>query len=190
MKNFNTHDDFEELMTYVIKKKAYTLSDKLLEQHQMLMHAATLLREDGLSDKSIKKFSTLYKISEFTALNYMNAAPRYYTIIVPLQERNFVAGTVMANLQETRKAAHTLTDEKERIRALNNNDANYIAYLKQLPTAEAIDWEKMKPQITINMFEPSIVVEQEMSDEDLRREIIELGIVDNKSKIIEYDGNE
>ena len=31
---------------------------------------------------------------------------------------------------------------------------------------------------------------QEMSDEELRREIIELGIVDNKNKIIEYDGNE
>ncbi len=188
MKEFTTHDDFDALMSAVIKKKAYTLSDKQEQMHQMLMHAATLLREYGLASKCIKLFADFHKISDSTARNYLNAAPRYYSIVEPLQEANFIKSAVYAKILETRALIETLGDEKERIKALNQNDKNLLDYCKILPSSEAIDWDKMKPQITINTFEPTLVVEAEMTEEELRKEIIELGLVEtSNSSILTYE---
>lgn len=170
-----THNEFDELLTAVIKKKDYTLSEKQLEMHQMLMYAATLLREFGLASNCIDQFAGMFQVSENTARNYLNAAPRYYSIVEPIQEANFIKSAIYAKLLETRKEAEGLEDDVKRVKALNDSDKNLLSFAKDLlPSANAIDYSKFIPQPTIIEFNPSLIVEQEMTEEELEIEIMKL----------------
>ena len=180
MTTFTTHNDFEEIVAAVVANKSFILSEENEKKYQMLMHAAKLIQEFGMCDKSIKRFVELYVVSENTARNYLNAGPRIYEIAFPLQSANFYRGMVLAKILETRSLIEAVGDEKFKIQAYNQNDKNLLEFNKSLPSAEAVDWDKMSPKVTINNFEPSLVVEAEMSDDDLRREMIKLGLAADK----------
>lgn len=194
MKEITTHDDFDEILLAVIKKKEVNLSEKELQSHQMLMYAAQMLKDKGYASKCIDEFAQKFKVHPNTARNYLRRAPEYYQIVEPFQEANFLRISIYGKILETRESikALALVDPKTAVLAMNQNDKNLLSFAeKLLPNVNAIDYNEFKPQPTIVQFRPDLVVEPEMSEEDLMREIQKLGIIkgDKNTNIqdIDYD---
>ena len=189
-KKYDMQDDFEEIMLAVIHKKEIALSDKFLETHQMLMDAAYLLQEKGTIRRSIDEFVTRHNVSENTARNYLANCSKYYQIIEPMQSRNFISNSIYGLLMQERESISLFLDEKTRAMLLSMNSKNLISFLKELPSAEAIDQEKWQPKVTINVFDPTLIVEAEMSHEDLQKAILELKHTSTSGDVLTYEAHE
>ena len=183
-------DDFEEIMLAVIHKKEVAYSDKFLETHQMLMDAAYLLQEKGTIKRCIDEFSNRHNVSENTARNYLANCSKYYQIVEPMQSRNFISNSIYGLLMKERDSIGAFKDEKVRAMMLAMNSKNLISFLKELPSSEAIDQEKWQPKTTINVFDPSLIVEAEMSDEALQKAILELKHTSTSGDILTYEASE
>jgi hypothetical protein len=185
MKDLTIHDDFDEILLAVIQKKEVNLSEKELQSHQMLMYAAQMLKDRGYASKCINDFAEKFNVHPNTARNYLRRAPEYYQIVEPFQEANFLRTAIYGKILETREKieALCLIDAKTGVLALNQNDKNLLAFAeKLLPNVNAINYDDFKPQPTLVQFRPDLVVEPEMSEEDLLREIQKLNVVDTDRK--------
>jgi hypothetical protein len=185
MKELTTHDDFDEILLAVIQKKEVNLSEKELQSHQMLMYAAQMLKDRGYASKCITEFAEKFKVHPNTARNYLRRAPEYYQIVEPLQEANFIRTAIYGKLLETREKIEALAkvDPKTAVLALNQNDKNLLSFAeKLLPNVNAINYDDFKPQPTLVQFRPDLVVQPEMSEEDLFREIQKLNVIEGDRK--------
>ena len=189
-KKYDTHDDFEEIMLAVIHKKDVAFSDKFLQTHQMLMDAAYLLQEKGTIKRCIDEFANRHNVCENTARNYLANCSKYYQVIEPMQSRNFISNSIYGLLMKERETISAFKDEKTRAMMLAMNSKNLISFLRELPSSEAIDQEKWQPKTTINVFDPTLIVEAEMSEEALQKAIQELKHTSTSGDVLTFEADE
>jgi len=186
-KKFDTHDDFKEVRLAVIHNKPIASSEAFLKKHQMLMDAAYLLLKKGSIKRCIAEFANTHQVCENTARNYLVECEEYYRVVEPFQTRNFEWASIREQILEERELINSFKDEKTRAMLLALNTKNRIALLKEMPSADAIDQEKWMPKQAINVFDPTLIVDAEVSPEELQKAILELKHTSTSGDVLNYE---
>lgn len=167
-KELNTHDGIEMIAQYIIDKREFRLSPKLEECAAIYNRTADLLQQYGGRGEIVKLLIEEFDISERQADTYVMKTQDLLPIIDPILNPAFYKSILYKNLLQTRRHILDSPGDKMFLKALNENDRNLGAFIKDLvPDKNAIDPEMLKPKQTIITNDAKVVNENPPSKEDV-----------------------
>ncbi len=171
----NTHDGIETIAQYIIDKREFRLSPKLEECCEIYNRTADLLQKYGGRGELVKILIEEFGISERQADTYIIKTQELLPIIDPILNPAFYKSILYKNLLQTRRLILESPGDKMYLKALNDNDRNLGAFIKELvPDKNAIDPELLKPKQTIITNDASLVTDNPPSEADVQKLVSDL----------------
>lgn len=146
MKELNTQDNFDTILSYIENKREFRLSPKLEECIEIYNATEELLGEYATRGEIVKQLRERFpQLKERTADEYIRRTRELLPLINPILNPDFFVQLQLKNLMQTRRIAMTLTDDKAKINALLGCDANFQKFIeKSLPDKKTIKIEDLQ----------------------------------------------